>query len=101
MILQLLLINLIVVLVHLSGFWDNLDDWVSKKFPLHHLPHIFVCGLCQCWWLSLLYCILTGNLTLLGITLSLVNAHLTAVTLPLSNLIINWLLKLIQWMMPR
>lgn len=96
MILNLLWINLIVVLVSLSGFWDSLDEWVNKKYPLHHLPHIMVCSLCQCWWLSLLAITVTGNLSLLNIAICLANAHLTEITTPLITLIKNTLLKIIE-----
>lgn len=101
MIIDLLLINAIVVLVHLSGFWTNLDEWVSKRVPPYHLPHLFVCALCQCWWLSLLYVIITGNLSLLTIALCLFSALLTEVTAPLITIVINWLKKVLMWIMPK
>lgn len=78
---NLLLINFIVVLAHESGFFVSLDEWVSKKWKFHHLPKIMMCALCQTWWLSLLYVILTpGALSILSILLCLVNAHLTEIT---------------------
>lgn len=98
MIWNLLFIGLIVALVYLSGFWDNLDGYISKKFRFHHLPHILTCALCQCWWLSLLYITLTGNLTLFNIVLCLINAHLTKIYIPLWTLIENLLLKIIELM---
>lgn len=101
LIINLLLINAIVCLVQLSGWWDSLDEWVSKKWRFRHLPHILVCGLCQCFWLSILFCLVTGNLSILTIALSLANAHLTKVITPLWSVIENWLLKIISWIMPR
>lgn len=78
---SLLLINLIVVLAHESGFFISLDEWVSSKWKFHHLPKIMMCALCQTWWLSLLYIIITpGAFTLLNILLCLANAHLTEIT---------------------
>ncbi len=99
MILNLLFIGLIVALVYLSGFWDNLDGYINKKFGLgYHLPHLLECPLCQCWWLGLLFITLTGNLTLFNIVLCLINAHLTKIYIPLWTLIENLLLKIIETM---
>jgi Na+/H+ antiporter NhaD/arsenite permease-like protein len=44
MILTLLLINIFVVLAHESGFFEYMDDWVSKKWKFHHLPKIVMCA---------------------------------------------------------
>lgn len=101
MILNLLWINLIVALVYLSGFWTYLDDYISTRFKFHHIPHLLACSLCQCWWLSLLYIIITGKLSLLGIVFCLVNAHLIEVTIPLLTVVKNWLLKITEWIMPK
>lgn len=99
MILNLLFINLIVVLVFLSGFWDSVDEYINKKFGVgYHIPHILACSLCQCWWLSLFYIIITGNLTIFNIVLCLANAHLTEITIPLITLVKNILLKIIEIM---
>lgn len=98
MILDLIFIGLIVALVHLSGFWDNLDGYISKRFRFHHLPYIFTCALCQTWWLSLLYIIIAGKLSLLNIALCLVNAHLSKVYIPLWTFVENLLLKIIELM---
>ena len=97
MILNLVWIGLIVALVYLSGFWDNLDNYINKKFGLgYHLPYLLQCSLCQTWWLSLLYIICTGHLTLFNIVLCLVNAHLSKVYIPLWTLIENIILKIIE-----
>ncbi len=98
---NILWINLIVALVYLSGFWDVMDSELNKRVQFAHLPHILQCGLCQVFWLSLLYVIIAGKFTLLNMMLCLVNAHLTEVTIPLITTIKNWLLKIIEWIMPR
>lgn len=98
MIVDLLLINLIVVLAHASGFFEYLDDWVSTKWRFHHLPKIMVCALCQTNWLSILYILITGQFSLLGLMLCLVNAHLTDITLPLVQTIKNTFLNVIGWL---
>lgn len=95
---NLLWINLIVALVFLSGFWEVMDSELNKRVRFAHLPHILSCGLCQCWWLSLLYVIIAGKLTLLNVVLCLVNAHLIEITIPLITTIKNWLLKITEIM---
>lgn len=93
---NLLLINLFVVLVHEAGFFETLDDMVNEKFKFHHLPYIFLCGLCQTFWLSLLYVLIAGPVSILTITLCIVNALLTRITLPLYRLAENLIMKLIE-----
>ena len=96
LILNLLFINLIVVLVHESGFITYVDDWISGKWKFHHLPYPVLCALCTTWWLSLLYIIIAGPLSLMTILLCLVNAHLTKITQPLLRLLENVGLKIIE-----
>lgn len=98
---NLLWINLIVALVFLSGFWDVMDSELNKRVRFAHLPHIFECCLCQVFWLSLLYVIIAGKLTLLNVMLCLANAHLTEITIPLITTVKNWLLRVVEWLMPR
>lgn len=96
MIWQLLVISSIVALVYMSGFWDSLDEWINKKFKFYHLPHILECTLCQTWWLSLLYIIITGNLSILTIMLCLINAHLNMVVIAIFRTIFNFIMKVID-----
>ena len=99
-IINLLLINAIVALVYLSGFWDTMDYYISQKWKFHHLPHIFTCCLCQTWWLSLLYIIIAGKFTLLWIAASLFNAYLVDATIALFTVIKNWIMALIKVLIP-
>lgn len=95
-IINLLLINIIMVLIHESGFITNIDGWVSEKWRFHHLPYPVLCLLCGTWWLSLLYIIIAGPFNLLTVALCLLNAHLTKITQPLCRMIENICLKLIE-----
>lgn len=95
MILNLLWINLIVVLIFLSGFIDSVDGWISKTYRFHHLPKPFSCALCTTFWASLIWVIATGQFSLLSIVFCLANAHLTEITTPLITLVKNLLLKAI------
>jgi len=101
MILDLLLINVIITLIFLSGFIDSIDEAISKRWKFHHLPKPFSCCLCSTFWASLIWVIAAGQVSLLSIALCLINAHLTEVTTPLITVIKNWLLKITEWIMPR
>lgn len=96
MILQLLVISSIVALVYMSGFWNSLDEYINEKFKFYHLPHILECTLCQTFWLSLLYIIITGNLSIITIMLCLVNAHLNVVVIAIFRTVLNFILKIID-----
>lgn len=98
---DLILINLIVCLVFNANFWDTMDYYVSKKFPLRHLPYILKCSLCQCFWLSVLYLLVTGNFSLLGIVAALLNGHLTKIMIPFLKMLEEWALRVLEWMCPR
>lgn len=93
---SLLLINLIMTLIHESGFILYVDEWINNKWKFYHLPYPIRCLLCGTWWLSLLFIIITGQLTLLNIALCLLNAHLTKITQPLFRFVENLLLKVIE-----
>lgn len=94
--LNLMIINLIMTLIHESGFIENVDDWISNKYKFHHLPYPVRCLLCGTFWLSLLYIIIVGPFNLYTIALCLVNAHLTRVVQPLYRFVENLLLKIIE-----
>lgn len=93
---NIVLIMMIVALIFESGFWDTVDESINEKYPLYHLPHILSCGLCQTWWLTLLYIIITGRLTLLNIALCLVAAHLEETAQNLISILKNWIDRLMK-----
>ena len=93
---NLLLINLIMTLIHESGFIENIDDWISNKYKFYHLPYPIKCLLCGTFWVSLLYIIIAGPFNLLTIALCLLNAHATKIVQPLFRFVENLLLKAIE-----
>lgn len=95
---SLLMINAIMTMIHESGFIMYVDDWINEKYKFHHLPYPIRCLLCGTWWLSLLYIIITGQLSLLMIVFCLLNAHLTQITQPLFRFVMNAMKKLIELM---
>lgn len=96
MILNLLWINILITLIFLSGFIGSVDDWIQKKFKFHHLPKPFSCNLCSVVWASVIYVLVTGNLSIFTLMLCVLNGHLTEITAPLITLIKNILHKLIE-----
>lgn len=99
--LNLLLIATIVMMIFESGWWDEIDDMVSRKFKFHHLPKIFVCQFCQCFWLSLIYLMIAGKGLILGVFLALITANLSEILLPMFKLIKGAIMKGIEWLISK
>jgi hypothetical protein len=49
----------------------------------------------------LAYILFSGQLSLVSIALCLANAHLTEITTPMVTVVKNWLIRIVEWMMPR
>lgn len=93
---DLLMINLIVVLIHESGFISYMDDWVNDKWKFYHLPYPIRCALCTTNWISIFYVLIIGKFSLFTLMLCLLNAHLTQITQPLFRFLMNLLKKVIE-----
>lgn len=79
MILNLWLISLIVALIFRSGFPFEIDDMIarSKALRFHHLPSKpFLCALCCCFWVEVIYLLIAGQMSLFGLFMALVFAVL-------------------------
>lgn len=101
MIIELLLISAVVMMIFESGWWDNMDEFVNRKFKFHHLPKIFVCQFCQTFWLSLLWLFFTYEISVLSVFLALLNANVGEILLPLFKLLKGALNKVIEWMISK
>lgn len=101
MIVELLLISAVVMMIFESGWWDNMDEFVNRKFKFHHLPKIFVCQFCQTFWLSLLWLFITYEISVLSVFLALLNANVGEILLPLFKLLKGALNKVIEWMISK
>lgn len=101
MIIELLLISAVVMMIFESGWWDNMDEIVNRKFKFHHLPKIFVCQFCQTFWLSLLWLFFTYEISVLSVFLALLNANVGEILLPLFKLLKGALNKVIEWMISK
>lgn len=98
MIVELLMISAVVMMIFESGWWDNMDELVSRRFRFHHLPKIFVCQFCQTFWLSLLWLFFTYEISVFSVFLALVNANVGEIMLPLFKLLKQGLNKGIEWL---
>ena len=96
LIINLLLICFIVALIWNTDFFPTVDEWISKKVRFYHLPKPFLCALCGCWWLSLLYVIATGQLSILSIALCIFNAYLTKFVTALYGTFENIVMKFLE-----
>lgn len=101
MIVELLLISAVVMMIFESGWWNNMDEFVNRKFKFHHLPKIFVCQFCQTFWLSLLWLFFTYEISVLSVFLALLNANVGEILLPLFKLLKGALNKVIEWMISK
>ena len=101
MIIELLLISTVIMMIFESGWWDNMDEFVNRKFKFHHLPKIFVCQFCQTFWLSLLWLFFTYEISVLSVFLALLNATVGEILLPLFKLLKGALNKVIEWMISK
>lgn len=101
MIVELLLIAAVVMMIFESGWWDNMDELVNRKFRFHHLPKIFVCQFCQTFWLSLLWLLFAYEFSVLSVFLALLNANVGEIMLPLFKLLKGTLNKVIEWMISK
>lgn len=96
MIIDVLLIALIMASIHQSGFIENMDNMVGRKFPLHHLPYPIRCLTCGTWWISFLYLLITSQISLFSILTALVVANMSDVFLALLTGFKNMLYDIIE-----
>ena len=95
----MLIITAIMVLIFDSGFVDEMDESVNKRFPLRHIPKPFSCVLCMTFWSNILFLIITHNLTLPYIMLSLLFAKGTGILTNAVNLIETAINKILELLM--
>lgn len=99
MLIELLLIASIVMMIFESGWWDEMDEMINKHFKFCHLPKIFVCQFCQCFWISLIWLLFTAELSLYLPFLALITANVSEILLPVFKLLKQGILKIIEWVM--
>ena len=79
---NLLIIQLLIVFViDLSGFIEELEKMIAKWLKVNkvHIPKPFSCSLCSTWWTGIIYLIIIGHFTLPYIGFVALLAYLTPV----------------------
>lgn len=99
MIINLIYINIIMAFIYHSGFFEKMDEYINNKYPLRHLPYPFHCAYCGTWWMSLLYVIISGNLSLLSVALCLASAELSEIVIGIWILMKSAVMKVVGILM--
>lgn len=93
---NLLIISIIIALGYNSGFFDNVDEWINKKWKFFHLPYVIKCPFCATHWFCLLYIIIIGEFTFFNWLYILLLCNLGELIPPILATIKNGLLKIIE-----
>lgn len=101
-ILNIFLINLIcIIIIDQAKFPDEIKKiiakWVSngKREDVDYSLKPLDCSLCSTFWLSIIYLIISGNLSLLTIAISLLISNFSKITNDFITLIMDILTKII------
>lgn len=97
-IIDLLLIQFIITgIIDVSGFIGEIEHSLSKWLKIKaKIPKPFSCSTCMTFWTGLIYLLITGNLSLLTISLTLFIALMTTVTSGVIILVRDLFLKIID-----
>lgn len=98
---ELLMISAAVMMIFESGFWDEMDELVNKRFKFSHLPKIFRCQFCQTFWLSLIYLLIIKESLILSLFIALINANIGELMLPIFKLIKETIRVGIEWLISK
>ena len=96
-IIDLLLIQFIITgIIDVSGFIGEIEHSLSKWLKIKaKIPKPFSCATCMTFWTGLIYLLITANLSLLTISLTLFIALMTTVTSGFIILVRDLFLKII------
>ena len=65
--LDIFIVACVVSLIHSTGFFDDMDEMVSKRWKFIHIPKIIMCQNCLTWWCCLIWVLFSGNLSLFSL----------------------------------
>lgn len=73
----------LVIIIDLSGFVESVKSVIKKWLKINGEVKMkpFDCSFCMTWWTGLIYLIITGNATLLYMTVVLLTAFFTTTIL--------------------
>ena len=104
MYLNLILVALVTIyIVDISGFTDSWRHLLAKILKVNALKRLppFDCGSCMTWWVCLIFALCSHHLNLGTI---LASAILSLLSVPIGQgmiLVREWLIRLIDKLMPR
>lgn len=94
----LILTSIIVFIIDLSGFIDEVERILSKWIKAKVLiPKPFSCSLCISWWIGLLYLLVYGKFTIIWIGYVALLSLLTTTIYNGLLMIRDLLNKIIDW----
>lgn len=94
----LILTSIIVFIIDLSGFIDEVEKILSKWLKAKVLiPKPFSCSLCISWWIGLLYLLIYGKFTIIWIGYVALLSLLTTTIYNGLLMIRDLLNKIIDW----
>lgn len=100
---DLLLVAFITIyVVDISGFTESWRSLVATKLHISHLKPLppFDCSLCMTWWVCLIYALCTGHLNLGTIAFAALLSHLSNPIGELMIFIREWMIHIIDRLMP-
>lgn len=99
LILSLLYITLITTfIIDISGFNDTYQSIIKHILKIDKGTPKPLCSLCLSWWLSLLYLIITSNLTLFNILIAIIFACLTPIFKDLWYTFTDLIIKILNYL---
>lgn len=96
-----LLTIIIVIIIDISGFIENVEKFIAKWLKAKEIHiKLIECSFCLNWWISLIYLIVTNNLTIINISyilfLSLLTPPINTLLILLREKINNIIIKILE-----
>lgn len=96
MFIDLLVIMLVIALGYHSGFFDNIDEALNRKWRFFHLPRVIMCPFCVTHWFCLIYVIIMRQFSFNIWLYILCLCYLSDFVPPIVEMIRSWVIALID-----